>query len=97
MLCMRDQRKEHRVNILARAEVLWVDSAGISRAVQATLEDTSRNGACLRTKEPIGVGSKITIKWRREEFTGTVRHSQKVASDYILGIRRDTEKLVWRP
>jgi hypothetical protein len=75
---------------MARAEASWVDLTGASHAAPGMLEDTSTFGACVRLQEPIAVGSKITVKWRREQFSGTVRHSKKERSDYILGIERDT-------
>jgi hypothetical protein len=43
----------------------------------------------LRLSEPIKVGSKVTVKWQREQFSGTVRHCKRQESDYILGIQRD--------
>ncbi len=89
---MGDKRTHPRTNILARAEASWTDSEGTARVTQAMLEDTSRGGVCVRLKEPIDVGSKITIRWPREQFTGTVKHSKKVDSDYLVGIQRDHGK-----
>jgi hypothetical protein len=74
---------------MARAEALWVDSEGMPHAAPGMLEDTSPGGACMRLKEPVGVGSKITVKWRREQFSGTVRHIKNEEYDFILGIQRD--------
>jgi hypothetical protein len=86
------KRMNPRTGIIARVEALWVDWTGNPRVAPALLEDTSASGACVRLKEPLRVGSKVTIKWRREEFTGTVKHSKKVATDYLVGIERDGEK-----
>ncbi len=85
-----DRRTHPRTNIMARAEALWVDSDGTPRVASGMLEETSPLGACLRLQEPIRVGSRVTVKWRREQFSGTVRHFKKAESDYILGIQRDT-------
>ena len=93
---MRDKRAHHRNNILARAEATWVDSAGTPRAAEAMLEETSPIGACVRLKEPIRIGSKVTVKWRREQFSGTVKHVKKDKSDYLVGIHRDAEGAIGR-
>jgi len=77
---------------MARAEATWVDSAGTACRIQGMLEDKSLRGACVRFKEPIGVGSSVTIKWHREEFVGIVKYCRKVASDYVVGIERATPK-----
>jgi hypothetical protein len=74
---------------MARAEATWVDLAGKSHVAPVMLEDTSPTGACLRMKETIRVGSKITVRWRRELFSGTVRHVKRDRSDCIVGIQRD--------
>ncbi len=86
---MAEKRLVRRTNIMARAEVSWLDSQGTPHVAEAMLEDTSPHGACLRLKEPVGLGSKITVKWMRDEFSGTVRHYKREGSDYIIGIERD--------
>jgi hypothetical protein len=91
MALMGDKRLVHRTNILARAEVAWFDLRGTPHGAVAMLEETSPHGACLRLSEPIRVGSKVTVKWMREQFSGTVRHSKRDESDYIVGIQRDVE------
>jgi len=73
---------------MARAEVEWADPPEIPHIAAAMIEDHSRGGVCIRLKEHIGVGSKITIRWSREEFSGIVRHSKKVAGHYVVGVQR---------
>ncbi len=80
-----------RTTMMARAEALWTEPAGTPVVAAVMLEDTSSGGACIRLKQEISVGSAITIKWRREQFSGTVRHCKKVAFDYIVGIQRDPD------
>ncbi len=94
---MGDQRLVHRTNIMARAEVAWVDSSGNERMLVGMLEETSPHGACLRVNEPIAVGSKIAVKWRREEFSGIVRHYKRQNSEYIVGIQREMAASARRP
>jgi hypothetical protein len=74
---------------MARAEVTWVDSEGTPHVSVGMLEETSPFGACMRLPEPIRVGSGVTVKWRREQFSGTVRHIKKGEPDFIVGIQRD--------
>lgn len=57
----------------AVAEVTWEDSSGIYK-VRGTLEDTSQSGACLRVKHPFTIGSRIVIKWHREQFSAVTRN-----------------------
>ena len=89
---MGDKRMGNRTNIMARAEAMWVDSAGNPHVAPVMLEETSPLGACVRMQEPIRVGSKITVKWQREQFSGTVRHFKRDESDYIVGIARDAAR-----
>jgi hypothetical protein len=89
MASMGDKRMHNRTNIMARAQALWVDSAGMLHEAPAMLEDTSPSGASMRLKESIGVGSKVRIKWRRGQFLGIVRHVKRQESDYMVGIERD--------
>jgi hypothetical protein len=79
---------------MARAEAFWVDLAGTAHMAPGMLEETSPFGACLRLQEPIRVGAKVTVKWRREQFSGIVKHRKKERDDYILGIQRNT---AWTP
>ncbi len=74
---------------MARAELQWEDSTGTSRAVHAMLEDISRGGAGIRLRQPISVGSRLQIKWHKEQFSGIVRHCRRDGVEYVLGIQRD--------
>src|SRR5271170_6395194 len=71
MAFVSDRRMDPRTIIMARAEAVWVDSEGTPHMAAGMLEDTSPGGACVRLKEPIMVGSKIAVKWRREQISGT--------------------------
>ncbi|HEY6990150.1 MAG TPA: PilZ domain-containing protein [Bryobacteraceae bacterium] len=87
---MRANRAETRKIIMARAEAQWEDSTGTSRTVHAMLEDISRGGAGIRLRQPINVGSKLKIKWHKEQFSGTVRHCRREGMEYVVGVQRDT-------
>jgi hypothetical protein len=75
---------------MARAEAQWDDPNGTARVALAMLEDISHGGAGVRLRQPISVGSKLRIKWHKEQFSGTVRHCHREGMEYVLGIQRDT-------
>jgi hypothetical protein len=74
---------------MARAEVVWEEHPGAWRGELAKIEDTSRSGACIRMSVPISVGSKLKIKWQREEFSGIAKYCRRDEGDYVLGIQRE--------
>jgi hypothetical protein len=79
---------EPRTAIWAVAEVCWIDAAGQALHAPATLEDTSASGACVRVKTPISVGSNLTIKWHREQFSGVARNCRSDGGEFLLGVQR---------
>jgi hypothetical protein len=70
-------------------DVSWKDPGGSVRTVPARMEDTSPGGACLRVEEPIGVGSKLRIHGRREQFSGVTKYCRSDGQQYLVGIQRD--------
>jgi hypothetical protein len=82
-------RKEPRVAVMTRVQAMWEDETGTPHVAPATIEDRSPSGASLRINTPISVGSKLTIKGHREQFTGVVVNSRTDKTEYFLGIKRD--------
>jgi hypothetical protein len=82
-------RKEPRVAVMTRVEAMWEDETGTPHVAPATIEDRSAGGASLRINTPISVGSKLTIKGHREQFSGVVVNSRNDKEEYFLGIKRD--------
>ena len=82
---------EPRKTVWALAEVCWQEPDGTPLRAPATLEDTSASGACVRVKRAFAVGSRLTIKWRREEFTATAKNCRNDGRDFLLGVRREPE------
>ncbi len=72
----------------AVAEVSWEDPAGVACVFPATIEDTSPSGACIRLRDPIAPGSKVTVKWHREQFSAIARNCRRDGYEYLLGVRR---------
>src|SRR5579863_8826383 len=80
---------EPRTVLWAVAEVSWEDPQGTPNREPATMEDTSPSGACIRLKTPINVGSKLVVRWQREQFSAIARNCRKDGRDFLLGVRRD--------
>ncbi len=86
---MSVNRVELRTALFAMAEVSWEDQNGTSHDETAKFEDKSPSGACLRVKTPIGVGSKVKIRWRWEVFSGVAKYCRPDGVEYVLGIQRN--------
>jgi hypothetical protein len=80
---------EPRRLMWAVAEVSWADAAGRPIRSRATIVDISTSGACIRLRHQIGVGSYLTVKWHREQFSAIARNCRADGPDYLLGVRRD--------
>jgi len=79
---------EPRRALIARAEAAWEDQSGVLHVSAVMIEDTSRGGAGIKLKQAIDVGTKVKIKWPKEEFFGIVRHCRRLGYDYIIGVQR---------
>jgi hypothetical protein len=86
---MEEKRKEPRIAVMTRVEAMWEDETGAPRLAPATIEDRSPSGANIWINTLISVGSKVTIKGHREQFTGVVVNSRTDKAEYFLGIKRD--------
>jgi hypothetical protein len=80
---------EPRVLMWAVAEISWQDAGGTSCRAPATLEDSSKSGACIRVRRPFEVGSMVTIKWHREQFRAVARNCRSDGRDFLLGLKRE--------
>lgn len=81
---------EPRTALWARAELFWHNQAGALCIARVTLEDTSRSGACVRVDRPIELGSRVTVKWHREQFSAVARNCRCVGTQFLLGLQRET-------
>ncbi|MGA9542800.1 MAG: hypothetical protein WBQ85_04490, partial [Candidatus Sulfotelmatobacter sp.] len=81
---------EFRMPVMTLVEASWEDPSGASRTAAARMEDRSTGGACIRIKTAIGVGSKVRIQWRFEQFSGTAKYCRSEGREYLVGIQRDT-------
>lgn len=88
---MESRQIEPRTALWAVAEIIWTDAAGNRIEASATLEDTSRSGACLRLKSPVRIGSRLTVKWRREQFSAVAKNCRADGREYLLGVSREPD------
>jgi hypothetical protein len=86
---MTGVRREPRIAVMILVEASWQDQTGILLTVPARMEDKSAGGACIRLKRQVGVGARLKIEGRREQFSGTARYCRHVGMDYLVGIQRD--------
>ena len=82
---------EPRVAMWARAEVSWNDAQGVCCRAPATLENTSQSGACLRVRQPFEIGSRLTVRWYREQFCAVARNCHSDGHEFVLGVRRESD------
>lgn len=87
---MEGREIEPRKTVWAVAEVSWQEPDGTAVCAPATLEDTSNSGACVRVKRPFAIGSRVMIKWRREQFSAIARNCRRDGRDFLLGVHRET-------
>jgi len=83
---------EPRTVLWALAEISWEDPGGVPHRATATIEDTSRSGACVRVKLPFTVGSTVAIKWSREQFCAVAKNCRPDGRDFLIGVLRDADQ-----
>ena len=81
----------------AVAEITSADDSGTSFRAPAILEDTSKSGACVPINRPLAVGSRITVKWHREQFPAITRNCRGDGRDFLLGVLGEPETVSSRP
>jgi hypothetical protein len=81
---------EFRKHVMTLVEVSWEDPAGILQTVPARMEDKSESGALIRLQIPVVVGTKLGVRWRREQFSGHARYCRPDEGEFLAGIQRDS-------
>ena len=82
---------EARVLMWAVAEISWEEASGQRCKAPAVLEDRSNSGACVRLTRPVAVGSVVTIRWQREQFSAVARNCRKDGREFLIGLRREAQ------
>jgi hypothetical protein len=80
---------ELRTPVMIFVEASWEDETGVARKTRACMEDRSAGGACIRVKTPIAIGSRVSIQWRFEQFSGVVKYCRQEGREYLVGIQRN--------
>ena len=81
---------EPRTPVMIVVEASWEDPGGALQTASARMEDKSSNGACIRLKRPIDVGTRLRIQWRFEQFSGVVKYCRTEGRDFIVGLQKDS-------
>ncbi|HEX6824056.1 MAG TPA: hypothetical protein VF123_18490 [Candidatus Sulfotelmatobacter sp.] len=82
---------EARMLMWAVAEISREDASGQHCQASAVLEDRSTSGACVRLTRPLAVGSVVTIRWQREQFSAVARNCRRDGREFLIGVRREAE------
>jgi len=82
--------REPRTRVMISVEVSWEDQSGALRAVTARMENKSDGGACIRVDTPVVVGSKLGIRCRWDQFSGTAKYCVGDDGSYLVGVQRHT-------
>jgi primosomal replication protein N len=72
---------EPRIAVMILVKASWENEAGMLQTVPARIEDRSSGGACLRLKARVGVGSKLNVEGRNEQFSGIARYCRRDGMD----------------
>jgi len=88
---------ELRSVVMILVEVSWEDQTGGLQRAPARMEDKSVSGACIRLKTPIDVGSKVTVQWRFDQFTGITKYCRNEGREFVVGVQRDKDLVLSRP
>jgi len=87
---MSTTMREVRSPVMTMVEVSWEDRSGSPQTAAARMEDRSISGACIRMKMAIGVGSRLRIGWRFDQFSGVCKYCRREGHEYVVGILRDS-------
>ena len=80
---------EPRTAVMILVEATWEDQSGRVQTARARMENRSAGGACIRLKTRIGVGARLRIQGRWEQFSGVARYCRSEGREYLVGIQRD--------
>jgi len=86
---MTRRRKEDRSLCAELLQICWDDETGAARTELVTLEDISRAGLCLGTDLGIPPGTRLTVKYPKGKYEGTVRYCHSDALGYLVGVEFD--------
>jgi len=74
---------------------MWRDPEGFPRVLTGLIEDRSYSGIGISIQEPIDIGTKVQIRGRLRELSGTVRYCRTRGAKYFVGIELDRKDTSW--
>jgi len=83
---MKDRRFGVRIPCEDPVSLSWMDHTGETLQDSAHLADISRTGASVRSRQPVKVGTTLSLRYQDQEFVSKVRHCVSAPSGYVLGI-----------
>jgi len=66
-----------------------MENSGTLQSVTARMENRSAQGACIRIKANVGVGTRVYIRSHREQFSGIAKYCRVDGKEFLVGIQRD--------
>ena len=84
-----DLRRENRRSCTQPVGIMWHDSAGDDKFMQAPVRDISESGAGLQIPEPVPVRSFVTLNAERLGIHGqaSVRYCSRQGIKYRIGVQ----------
>ena len=82
---------EARMLMWAVAEISWEDASGQHCQPRRCWRTGQTSGACVRLTRPVAVGSVVTIRWQREQFSAWRGIAAGMAGEFVIGVRREAE------
>jgi hypothetical protein len=84
-----DMRRENRRNCTQPVGIMWRDSAGDDKFIQAPVRDISASGVALEIPEPVPVRSFVTLCAEKLGIHGqaSVRYCSRQGIKYSIGMQ----------
>jgi hypothetical protein len=84
-----DMRREDRRSCTQPVGIMWRDSAGDDKFMNAPVRDISKSGVGLQILEPVQVRSFVTLNAEKLGIHGqaSVRHCSRQGIKYSIGVQ----------
>jgi hypothetical protein len=80
---------EPRTPVMIVVQASWEEPGGAVQTLAARMEDRSVGGALIRLSKAVSVGSQLTIRSHREQFSGVSKYCRRDGKDFLVGIQKD--------
>lgn len=93
---INDRRYDLRAPLADTISLSWTDRAGQKQHSPADLADISRSGASVRLKQPVKVGTILSLDYQDQQYAGKVTYCKSETSGFVLGIEFE-DGYRWKP